>query len=434
MSVTSKTSAAKAAGKTADFPFVKRIPFFYGWIMLPIATIAYMMTTPGQTIGISIFNPSLTATLNLTQTQLTGAYALGTFLASLPQSYIGALMDRYGIRRVMIGVVIAIGLACLFMSQVSSLIMLFFAFFFLRLFGQGALSLLSGNTLSMWFINRLGTAQGIYNVGGALSIGLFPPLILYLISTFGWRSAYVLLGIMVCVVMLPILFTIYHDRPEEIGQYPDGEKEVPTAEEAAALSKNDLTLPEAMQSYAYWLYLILMAVVGMIVTAVFFNVIPMFESFGLTAETAALTFTIVAVVSPIFQLSGGVLADYVPVRYITALSMVGFTAAILLLLNTTTPTLAYLYAGLLGLSQGLFTVSQGTMWVRYFGRTNLGKIRGSVMTAAVAGTSLGPFIMGFTYDLLGNYTVSLWIFAAIFAPFTILTLFATPPKTKGISY
>lgn len=412
---------------------VRRVPFFYGWIMLPIATLAFMATTPGQTIGVSVFNPSFREALNLSHTQLTGAYALGTFLASLPQSYIGALMDRYGIRRVMTAVVIAVGLACLFVSQVNGLIMLFLAFFLLRMFGQGALSLLSTNTLAMWFHNRLGTVQGVYNVGGAAALAIFPPLILYLIENFGWRTAYALLGVLVCVVMLPILFTLFENRPEDIGQLPDGERFAPTAEEAAALSKNDLTLPQAMRTYAYWIYLIMMAVVGMIITAVFFNALPMFESFGLDQTVAAYTFTLVAISSAVVQLTGGVLADYVPVRFLTALSMVGFTGSILLLLITDSAALAYTYALLVGAANGLFGVSQGTMWVRYFGRAHLGKIRGSVMTAAVAGTSIGPFIMGATYDWLGSYATSLWIFVILFAPFIVLALFAKPPRPQEVA-
>lgn len=407
---------------------VKHVPFFYGWVMLPIATLALIATTPGQTFGISVFNPSLREALDLSHTQLTGAYALGTFLASLPQSYIGALMDRYGIRRVMTAVVVLMGLACLFISQVNGLVMLFCAFLLLRMFGQGALSLLSTNTLSMWFNHRLGTVQGVYSVGGAVALAIFPPLILFLIDAFGWRTAYALLGIIVCAIMLPILATLFHNRPEDINQFPDGEKVAPTAEQMIALSKNDLTLPEAMRTYSYWVYMGMIAATAMILTAVFFNALPLFESLGLDQTVAAYTFTIVAISSAVVQLLGGVLADYMPVRFLTALSMVGLTAAIVLLLNAHSASIAYLYATLIGAAQGLFNVLQGTMWVRYFGRTHLGKIRGSVMTAGVAASSIGPFIMGATYDWLGSYDLSLWLFVAVFAPFIVLSLFAKPPQ------
>ena len=138
--------------------------------MLPIAMLAMIATSPGQTFGISIFNPSFRLALGLSHSQLTGAYMFGTLLAALPQPYIGGLMDRFGIRRVMVIIVILLGIACIFMSQVLNLLMLFLAFFFLRLLGQGALSLLANNTLAMWFQVRLGTVAGMMNAALAVAI------------------------------------------------------------------------------------------------------------------------------------------------------------------------------------------------------------------------------------------------------------------------
>ena len=183
----------------------RRLPFYYGWIMLPIAMLAAIATSPGQTYGVSIFNAYFREALGLSHSQLTGAYMFGTLLAALPQSYIGSLMDRFGIRRVMFVVVILFGLACVFMSQVISLLMLFVAFFFLRLLGQGALSLMANNTVAMWFQTKLGTVAGVMNAGVAGAIALTPPLFLLLINQFGWRGAYAILGGLVCLIMLPLL-------------------------------------------------------------------------------------------------------------------------------------------------------------------------------------------------------------------------------------
>ena len=199
-----------------------RLPFYYGWIMLPIAMLATIATSPGQTFGISLFNPSFRQTLGLSHSQLTGAYMVGTLLAALPQPYIGGLMDRVGIRRVMFTIVVLLGLACIFMSQVQNLLMLFLAFFCLRLLGQGALTLLANNTLPMWFQVRLGTVAGIMSASWAGAIALIPALVLMLINLFGWRGAYAALGVIVWLVMLPILLLFYRNRPEDVGQSIDG--------------------------------------------------------------------------------------------------------------------------------------------------------------------------------------------------------------------
>lgn len=97
--------------------FAAKLPFFYGWLMVPVAVVATAVTGVGQTYGISVFNPSLLDSLGISFTALSGAYLVGTLLASLPQPLIGALMDRLGIRSTMLGVVLLLGLACIFFCQ-----------------------------------------------------------------------------------------------------------------------------------------------------------------------------------------------------------------------------------------------------------------------------------------------------------------------------
>ena len=196
--------------------------FFYGWVMLGIAVLGGIMRTPGQTAGVSLFTPSFETALGLSRTQQTGAYAMGTFLASLAMTYVGAQMDRLGIRKVMGIVVILFGLVCFYTGFVNGFWTLFIAFLFLRMFGQGALTLLSQNTAAMWFDKRLGLANSIIAMGFALASAVAPPFIFWLIGLVGWRVAYPILGLIVMGVMLPLIWWLYVDRPEEIGQAMDG--------------------------------------------------------------------------------------------------------------------------------------------------------------------------------------------------------------------
>ena len=406
-----------------------RLPFYYGWIMLPTAMLAAIATSPGQTFGVSVFNPSFRLTLGLSHSQLTGAYMVGTLLAALPQPYIGGLMDRYGIRRVMFIIVILLGLACIFMSQVQNLLMLSLAFFLLRLLGQGALSLLANNTLAMWFQVRLGTVAGLMNAGVAGSIALLPPLILVLITQFGWRGAYAMLGVLVWLVMLPLVLLFYRNRPEDVGQLLDGRS---SSETATAIEDTNnavsFSLGEARRTRAYWILLILAAAWALIITGIFFNIVPIFTNQGLTDANAAGTFTTLALAMAAMQLIGGVLADHIRLNWLAAICTALVTAGIWVLSRSDSVILGHLYALLIGMGQGLFGAVNNTVWVRYYGRGHLGRIRGSVAMAMVAGSSAGPFIMGVTYDLFGNYQVSLNLFIALLIPLGIATLWATPPS------
>ena len=147
---------------------MSRLPFFYGWLMVPAVMLISICTSPGQTYGVAVFNPYLREALGLSNSELSGAYMAGTVLASLPLTYIGALMDRYG--------------------------PLFIAFFFLRLLGQGSMGMLARNALAMWFHKRLGFASGLANLGMAAAVGGMPALGFWLIESYGWRGAYAVLG------------------------------------------------------------------------------------------------------------------------------------------------------------------------------------------------------------------------------------------------
>ena len=118
---------------------MSRLPFFYGWLMVPAVMLISICTSPGQTYGVAVFNPYLREALGLSNSELSGAYMAGTVLASLPLTYIGALMDRYGPRCTLMGVVFVFGITCFGVTQVSGLFTLFIAFFFLRLLGQGSM-------------------------------------------------------------------------------------------------------------------------------------------------------------------------------------------------------------------------------------------------------------------------------------------------------
>ena len=248
------------------------------------------MTTPGQTAGVSLFTPAFEEALNLSRTQQTGAYALGTFLASLIMTYIGAQMDRFGIRRVMGVVVICFGLVCVYTGFVTGFWTLFIAFLFLRMFGQGALSLLSQNTAAMWFDKRLGMANAVTGIGFSLAAAGMPFFVLWLLDLVSWRVAYPILGIVVVVVMMPLILFLYVDRPEDIGQLLDGGWRGPANlidPEPAA----NFTLQEAMRTPTYWIVAGMMFSISMIVTGFTFNALFFFgEVFFVFLAEALLDF------------------------------------------------------------------------------------------------------------------------------------------------
>ncbi len=411
-------------------PGASDLPFFYGWVMLPIAMLGVICTSPGQTFGISVFNKAFTDSLGMSLTKLTGAYMVGTFLASLAMPYVGRQMDRHGIRKTMTVVVVMFGLACFWTSQVTGLYTLFLAFLFLRMFGQGALTLLSANTLSYWFNRRLGMVSGIANAGMAGAVAFVPALNLWLIGTVGWRWAYVILGLAVWVILLPLLATLYRDRPEDIGQVPDGFESAPRQDaDGKPEVEPDFTVGEAVRTGMFWLMAASTASWSMIGTAVLFNIIPIFESRGLPADQAGVMYTSLGLTQAGTLLIGGFLADMLPLTWLLAAGVGGMIASLgILLWAVGGPWMAVVFGTVLGLSQGLIVVIGNPIWRRYYGRAHLGKIRGSLTTLMVASSSVGPFLVGLAHELLGGYDAILLVFMLVQVPLVVAALIVRPPE------
>ncbi len=421
----------------ARAPALTRPRIYYGWIMLPVATVALICTSPAQTFGVSVFNPYIRESLGLSATQISAAYGLGTFLASLPMGFIGAIMDRYGLRITLTVVATLFGAVCVLVSQVTGMATLFLAFLLLRMLGQGAMGLLSGNTLPFWFEKRLGTVEGLRHMGMAGAIAVVPAICLGLIHAVGWRWTYVILGLAVWAIMLPLMALVFRNRPEELGQRKDGEwidgdtREADRAA-AAADAANSFTLRQALRTPALWLVGAGMGFWSMAGTGVMFHVVPMMTSRGLSEAEAASLFGAFAVSLALTYLVGGMLADRLRLNMLLSIATGLLVAAMALVWAAGSPA-AVLVAGVaMGLSQGLLVATQGPMLPRYYGRAHLGKIRGSMATVMVAASSVGPILVGGCYDWLGGYGPVMAAFTLGPLPLVGLSLLAKPPR-RGIT-
>ncbi|UUO09048.1 MFS transporter [Blastopirellula sp. J2-11] len=431
----SNSAGASSAAGQPDL-VVRAVPFFYGWLILPISMVAQFCTSPGQTYGVSLFNTHFTTDLHLSSLDVSFAYMWGTIIASLPMSLIGGFADRFGLRRSMTGVVLIFGCACIFMSQVGGVWSLFLGFLLIRMFGQGSLTLLATNSVDMWFRDRLGFAVGIRNLSMPISLALFPLISESLIDSVGWRSTYFLLGLGVWAAMLPLLFIFFRNRPEDIGQLPDGVKRLPVdpqseiqeAEIPVDLHLPQFTLGEALLTRSYWILVTLMSSWAMIATALTFVMVSFLQSRGLSAEQAPVIFLCTALTMAICQFVGGWLADHVRLHWLMASGAAMLALSVICYAQINSVYGCAIFGLVFGAAQGVAVSGASSAWARYFGRAHLGKIKGSSMTMIVAGSAAGPYLLNLGAAYFGGYEPVLWLFTAIFALLAVACLFCTPPR------
>jgi hypothetical protein len=156
-----------------DWPFdIRRVPFFYGWVIWLLSTLGFLFSIPGQTMGMAVFTDQFIEVLGLSRTQLSLAYLIGTVGSALLLTRAGRWYDRLG-GRVMVALAsLVLALMLLFIAStdllagmvgggpVAGFILIMLGYFGVRFFGQGILTSAARNVLLLWFEKRRGLVSG----------------------------------------------------------------------------------------------------------------------------------------------------------------------------------------------------------------------------------------------------------------------------------
>ncbi|MEM7024925.1 MAG: MFS transporter, partial [Pseudomonadota bacterium] len=229
--------------------------FFYGWVMLGVAALGMFASGPGQSHMFSVFITPIGQDLGISHTSVSSAYAMATLVAAFGLPYVGKLVDRYGVRPVLLSVVVLLGFASIAFGAVAGLITLALGFGALRFLGQGSLMLCSANLVAQWFSRKRGFALSLMGLGFSLSVAAHPPIAQWLIDQLGWRSAWFWFGIATWVLMVPAVLLLVESKPENVGLIPDGEDAPKDRSEVSGSSQADvgLTTKQALRTPAFWI-------------------------------------------------------------------------------------------------------------------------------------------------------------------------------------
>ncbi|YAF96551.1 MAG: MFS transporter [Nodularia sp. CChRGM 3473] len=375
-------------------------PIYYGWVVLMAGTIGMLMTTPGQTVGVSVFLDKIINELNLSRSAVALLYMVGTLGGSFSLPFIGRLIDRKGPRYGVIAIAFFFALACVAMGFVQGLFTLGLGFIAIRGLGQGALGLVSINVINLWFVRRRGLAISLSGIGFALGVAIFPLLIEFLIAQFGWRLAYMILGGVVAVTILPIGAAIYREQPERYGLQPDG-KVISTQNQLP--EEVNYTLAAARRTFTFWLFAAGSFCVAALGTGLIFHHYSIMATAGLERAIAAVVFIPFGFVTASANFVTGILMDRVSPRLLLSAMLILLSAALFISVRVTGAESMLAYGCLLGLMQGMSSVIQAGVYAYYFGRSHLGTISGLATTISVAGTAFGPVLFATGFERFGSY-------------------------------
>jgi len=375
-----------------------------GWMVLGAGTVGVFMTTPGQTVGVSAFIDHIVADLGLPRGEVLLLYSVGTLLGILPAPLIGRLVDRYGPRRSIGVIVLAVGAACALLSAVLGPWSLVAGFTLLRGSAIGGLSLVSTLMVTLWFDRFRGRAIAVAMMGLAAGGLVVPPLAESITAAFGWRAAYLALGAAVVVIMLPIGLLCFRDRPQSYGMAPDFGRT--SIRRDAAQDADDLTLGQAMRRRIFWYLLLIGILANAVGTALLLDHLRALQAAGLTRAGAIGLLGVVTVVQALSMLAGGALIDRFGARRAGMLGIALLFLAIGLLMTGPGLLAGFAYATAFGAMLGVMYVVPAAGLAEYFGTRHLGSIRGVSSMVGVMGAAAGPLPLVWSVD--GAY----WIYLA----------------------
>ena len=405
--------------------------FHYGWVIIAIAALSQFFSGPGQTYSNSIFIDYYIEDFGWSRSTVSGIYSAATLTAGFLLFFVGRLIDRNGSRKMAVAVSIALAVACFFNSFVTSLVMLFIGFFFIRLLGQGSMALISSSLIPQWFVKKRGRAISIAAIGGLVSSAAFPLLNVWLIESFGWRSSWLILGIIIIVCFTPLALFLIQNSPEEMGLLPDNGASLKAGPEKKLIEEVSWSVKEASKTRAFWLLLLCAAIPGIVNTGLTFHLVSIFSEKSLSLETAAGILSLTALIGLPVTFITGILLEKVKVQYMLTLVFAGELLSLFLLQKADFLAAAMVFGLVWGVSMGIERIVMAVVWPNYFGRKHIGSISGISMAMVVTGSALGPLPLGIAFDLFGGYTEILWALM-IFPIFGIVAaLLADPPKKEA---
>ena len=407
--------------------------FFYGWIIVGIANIGIFSSGPGQSHTFSVFVEPISQDLELSSASIASAYGLATLIAAFLLPYMGKIIDRYGARVSLIIISIILGISCIFFGAASNFLMLTVGFGFLRFFGQGSLMLGCANLVSQWFDSKRGFAMSLMALGFGMSMAIHPPVSQFLIDQYGWKYAWIILGISTWIIMVPALFILAWNNPENIGLKTDGVKKSNFKNDEVEAIEG-LNLTEALKENSFYILAAMWFGMAMLVTTLHFYQVTILTNQGITTEFAASLFTVSAFAMVVFMPLVGKFFDNFPTKYVLATGLLINSISLISITYSSSDAYSLFYAVSFGINNAFSMTMFGYIWPRYFGRKHLGSIQGTGQMIGVIGASLGPLPVGFAIDYLGSSLITiryLSVYPIIMA--VIIIMFLKSPSSLSIN-
>jgi len=410
---------------------------FYGWTALAGAMLVYFGMCANISYAFGVFLPVMAEEFDWSRSALSGAFTAFFVVGGLLGPPAGISISRFGARRNIIvsNFLAVLGLLGMFFIDQVWHVYLFFGV----LLGIGIAFgefIPTTTIVNDWFVRRRSLAMSLLLASGGVGGLAFPPLISWLISILGWQSAWVGLAIIHLVLAVIAGGILIRNKPEEMGQVPDGEVTRTIQEglvDSPVLQRVyqtpvDWDVKDALRTRALWLVLTLSAAGMFTLSFLMLHQVAYLQDLGFSHMIASTALGVLVGTSIVGRLVCGALGTRIEGRYLAAACLVTMAAGVIILINTRTLAFIYLYSILTGIGYGGLIVLMPVLLGAYFGRTHYARIVGWTAPITTVVCAASPLLAGFIYDMTESYTPAFLVALAFLGVGLVCALLARPPK------
>jgi len=408
--------------------------------LVPVAAMIGYSTMAIQTYGVGPFVTSLEGEFGWSRAEVMIGLTISNGLGVLFNFLVGVLADRIGPRRVgLAGVVVKAG-AIMLLATVSSAILNWWMLWVVV--GIGAV-LAQANVWASAVASRFDRGRGfaiaVALSGSSFCAAIIPVIATWLIGAFGWRMAFVGLGIGWIIVAFPVVYLWFHGRQDEhraaVARDRQAEREPHPGPVDLAVQLPGVGIAEGLRRLAFWQLLVASFAFASYTMAVAPNLVPMLGEKGSAPLVAAQLASLVGVVGLIARLSAGFLLDYVPAK---VLGVIVFTLPVvgcgMLLGNEPSYLILVLCVVSFGITIGAEYDVVFYLVSRHFGLRSFASLMGGMLTAGALGGAVSPAVAGALHDVFGDYNPMLMVLMGLMAAGALaIATMGRPPEDYALA-
>ena len=345
----------------------------------------------GQSFFLGIFNTSIRNELSITHGQFGSVYASATLLSSFILIWVGKKIDDVNISKFALLVILLLSFSCFFFSKISSISLLFIAIFLMRFSGQGMMSHTATTTISRYFTKTRGKALSTCWFGLSTAEFILPVFMIYLLSIASWKTIWISISLII-IILLPVVshFLVKNINLES--------REIDNKNSDKLKNIKDWKRVEVLKDYRFYIICANMLAMPWIATGTF-----VYQSFILDSKNwgpyiIAQSFMAYSIMSVITLIMSGILIDKFTSRKLIIYMNIPLLISIFVIYYFDQSYSAFIFLGLIGISNGLANVLGSSTWAEIYGVKFIGSIKALTTALMVFATAFGTALFGVLID------------------------------------